>query len=57
MEQFGEIEFQEVTATKGVGTYDGREFILLYSDDTYSVDGEFTDEERLFIFTQWELAQ
>lgn len=55
--EFGEIIFDEVTATSGKGIYDGREFVVSCSDDESTVDGDFNAAEQLFIFTQWEITQ
>lgn len=54
---FEEIEFQEVTEQYAEGIYDGRKFTLTCQVDESDVVGNFTDEERLFIFTQWEMKQ
>lgn len=60
MDQFGEIKFNVANELGASGTYDGKRFIIIDEvededgNSTYGiVEGYFTDEERLFIFTQW----
>lgn len=56
MNQFGEIKFQdEVTSEYAEGMYDNRKFVLMVNDDEVVIEGNFTDEERQFIHTQWEM--
>jgi hypothetical protein len=55
MEKFEEVEFQEMTEQHAEGLYDGRKFTLTCQVHESDVVGNFTDQERLFIFTQWEM--
>lgn len=62
MEQFGEIRFQEAGKDYGEGIYDGRKFLVLAEQEDEQgniaegiVEGNFTDDERLYILTQWQL--
>ena len=55
--QFGTIDFDEITETYAEGMYDGRKFLFFNEKDSEAiVEGNFTDEERLFIFTQWQIV-
>jgi hypothetical protein len=56
MDQFREIKFQDdVTPTYAEGIYDKRKFILTANDEETLIEGNFTDDERRFIHTQWEM--
>ncbi|MDB5053265.1 MAG: hypothetical protein JWM44_1315 [Bacilli bacterium] len=57
MSEFGDIEFQEVGKEYSEGMYDGRKFILYREGDEILIDGNFSDDERAFIFAQWEMRQ
>lgn len=52
-EEFGDITFQEISERFAEGVYDKRNFTILVTEEETLVEGEFTDKERLFIFTQW----
>ncbi|MCL6460142.1 MAG: hypothetical protein K6T85_19295 [Gorillibacterium sp.] len=54
--RFSEIKFSKINGNLGEGMYDGREFVLQV-DEEIQIEGHFTDEERLFILTQWEIQQ
>lgn len=56
MAQFGEVIFEIAAEWTAVGIYDGRRFRLDASGDGV-IDGDFNDEERRFIWTQWEMQQ
>lgn len=53
---FEEIEWHELSTEYSEGIYDGRKFILLNGDEFVEVEGNFTDDERRYIATQWEMA-
>lgn len=62
MSRFGDIHFDECNEEYGEGLYDGRKFIVLPEEKDEQgnvadciVEGHFSDDERLFIWTQWEL--
>lgn len=62
MSQFGDIQFVECKEVYGEGMYEGRKFIVLPEEVDGQgnaahgiVEGHFTDDERLFIWTQWEM--
>lgn len=62
MKEFGEIKFDECNEAYGEGLYEDRKFIVLPQEKdnrgniSYgTVNGNFTDEERMFIWTQWEM--
>lgn len=57
---FGEIKFSINNEQGASGTYEGKPFNVVAEEEdeqgnsTYGiVEGDFTDEERLYIFTQW----
>ncbi|WP_135553188.1 hypothetical protein [Paenibacillus cymbidii] len=54
-EKFGDVTFDVLAEWIAEGIYDGRRFKLKANNDGATVDGDFTDEERLFIATQWEM--
>lgn len=62
MSRFGDIHFDECNEEYGEGLYDGRKFIVLPEEKDEQgnvadciVEGHFSDDERLFVWTQWEL--
>jgi hypothetical protein len=64
MGQFGEITFNIANEQGVAGLYDGKRFnVIAELEDEQGnteygiVEGDFTDEERAFIFTQWEMKQ
>ncbi|MNW67862.1 hypothetical protein D3C74_465250 [compost metagenome] len=53
---FGKIKFQdEITSEYAEGIYDKRKFVLMAGDEGVTIDGVFTDDEKRFIYTQWEM--
>jgi hypothetical protein len=54
---FGNVEWHEIGAAYAEGMYEGQKFVLTASgEEPAEVDGNFSDAERLFIFTQWEIT-
>jgi hypothetical protein len=54
---FGNVEWHEIGAEYAEGMYEGQKFVLTASgEEPAEVDGNFSDAERLFIFTQWEIT-
>lgn len=61
MDQFGEIKFKIISEQDAYGTYEGKKFTIIAEQEDEQgnieyglVHGDFTDEERMFIFTQWD---